>query len=194
MQAERTTINFQTSVVLIMNTKNNKRHQQTIETIERVFLSFLQSHELPQIRVCDICREAQINRSTFYANYCDVYDLAEQLKEKLFREVSLLWEQDFDYFSSERDFLKLFQHIKQNKELYRFYFKLGYDRSAMPMQHKMEALLKNADLPFLDYHISFFKNGFNAIVRQWLDRDCRETPEQMCSILLLEYKGRFKVI
>lgn len=174
-----------------MNTKNNKRHQHTIENIERVFLSSLQNHDLPQIRVCDICREARINRSTFYANYCDIYDLAEQLKEKLFREVSLLWEQDFDCFSTERDFLKLFQHIQQNRELYRFYFKLGYDRSSFPVQHKMEAFLKNADLPFLDYHISFFKNGFNAIVCQWLDNDCRETPEQMCGILLLEYQGRF---
>ena len=175
----------------MMNTKNNKRHQQTIENIEQVFLSFLQHQELPQIRVCDICREARINRSTFYANYCDIYDLADKLKEKLFRGVGLLWEQDFDCFSSERDFLKLFQHIQQNRQLYRFYFKLGYDQGPFPVQHKMEALLQNANLPFQDYHINFFKNGFNAIVRQWLDRDCRETPEQMCSILLLEYRGRF---
>ena len=87
--------------------------------------------------------------------------------------------------------MRLFQHIYQNKDLYRFYFKVGYDHAGHPVLHNMEALLQNAKLTFPEYHITFFKNGFNAIVKQWLDGGCRETPEQMCGILLLEYRGRF---
>ena len=176
-----------------MNIKNNRRHQQTIERIEKAFLEFLQTRELAQIRVSDICKEAQINRSTFYANYCDIYDLAEQLKNKLFDEVNQMWGQDIDWFSSDGDFLKLFQHIYQNQELYRFYFKLGYDHSKHPVMHNIEYAVKNEDQRFLRYHITFFKNGLNGIIKEWLDGGCQETPEEMCGVLLLEYSGRFVV-
>lgn len=30
--------------------------------------------------------------------------------------------------------------------------------------------------------------GLNAIIRQWLERDCADTPEEMVSILEAEYQ------
>ena len=39
--------------------------------------------------------------------------------------------------------------------------------------------------------IGLIRNGLNAIIKRWLENDCHETPEQMCEILLCEYRGRF---
>lgn len=172
-----------------MNIKNNKRHQQTIETIERVFLQFLRERELSQIRVCDICREANINRSTFYANYRDVYDLADQLKDKLFGQVSNLLPLDAPQNASVEDFVNLFCHIQANRELYKFYFKLGYDQQLLP---HFTATPTFDNREHLDYHITFFKHGFNAIIKQWLSEECKIPPEEMCQILLLEYQNGFQ--
>ena len=52
-----------------MNTPNNKRRRESIEKIERVFVELLQSRELEQISISDICKKAKINRSTLYYNY-----------------------------------------------------------------------------------------------------------------------------
>ena len=66
-----------------MNTKNNKRRRNSIEAIEKAFVELLQERELKEITVTDLCKQTGLNRSTFYANYLDVYDLADKLREKL---------------------------------------------------------------------------------------------------------------
>jgi len=42
----------------------------------------------------------------------------------------------------------------------------------------------------VDYHIEFFRNGLNSIIKLWLNGGCRETPEEMDEILKSEYRGR----
>ena len=66
-----------------MNTKNNKRRRDSIEKIQRAFVNMLQEKEISRISVTDICKETGLNRSTFYANFLDVYDLADKIRENL---------------------------------------------------------------------------------------------------------------
>lgn len=42
----------------------------------------------------------------------------------------------------------------------------------------------------IEYHIEFFKSGFNAVVKKWLAGGCQETPEEMDEIIRSEYQGR----
>lgn len=48
-----------------MNTPNNKRKKESIERIEKVFISLLQTNELNEISVSDICKLAGLNRTIF---------------------------------------------------------------------------------------------------------------------------------
>lgn len=175
-----------------MNVKNNKRHQETIAKIEAVFLECLSKQELSQIRVSEICKGACINRSTFYANYADIYALADTIRNRLQTEVDRFLEQDIDWQCSEQAFLTLFRHIRENQKLYRFYFKLGYDRAEGLKLYELYAHRYDIDPKLIKYHICFFKSGFNAMVLKWLEEGCPETPEEMRSILLWEYRGRFQ--
>ncbi|MBQ2917435.1 MAG: TetR/AcrR family transcriptional regulator, partial [Clostridia bacterium] len=60
-----------------MNTPNNKRKKESQEKIENVFLELIQNREINEISVTDICKNAELNRTTFYSNYLDIYDLAD---------------------------------------------------------------------------------------------------------------------
>lgn len=173
-----------------MNTKNNKRRQETIHNIERVFLEFLQTKELSEISVSDICKAADINRSTFYANYTDVYDLADKLRDKLESEVATLYAEEYETQTNSNDFSKLFRHIYENQIFYRTYFKLGYDDRHQIVLYDTEAASKRFNNRFVEYHIEFFKHGLNAILKKWLAGGCKETPEEITEILESEYKGR----
>ena len=67
-----------------MNTKNNKRYKINCEKIETAFLTLILNHKYEDITISQICEAAEINRSTFYANFIDLYDLETAIKEKLF--------------------------------------------------------------------------------------------------------------
>ena len=105
-----------------MNTPNNKRKRESIEKIERVFLDLLQSKDLDKISVSDICKKAELNRTTFYANFADIYALADSIRDKLEKNVMELYKDEITIGFNSNDYLKLFRHIKENQIFYRTYF------------------------------------------------------------------------
>lgn len=172
-----------------MNTKNNKRRRQSREKIEKVFVEMLQTKELQQISVSDICKAAKLNRSTFYANYLDIYDLADKISEQLVEQVKELYLKERQEKFNSNDYLRLFRHIKDNQLFYKTFFKLGYDNN-VEMIYDVNQAQQHFNNKFIDYHIEFFKSGFNAIVKKWLETGCIETPEEMEKIIKSEYQGR----
>ncbi len=173
-----------------MNTKNNRRRRESQEKIEKAFIAFLQTREIKEISVTDLIQHTGLNRSTFYANYVDIYDLADKTRERLENEFSVLFS-DYDYDHEHGGALRMFTHIKENQLFYKTYFKLCYDDKQLitiydPKRAEKEQLVSN-----LKYHIEFFRNGFNAIIRMWLAGGCEESPEEMAEVLMQEYRGRF---
>ncbi len=172
-----------------MNTKNNKRRQATRKSIEKTFIELLQTNEISQITVSEICKRTGLNRSTFYANYVDIYDLADNIRDRLEKEVSDLYENDLGKGFGD-DYLKLFCHIRDNRLFYLTYFKLGYDSKHTV---DLDSISRNRNyLPneHLSYHIEFHKAGLNAVIMKWLADDCRESPETMVKIIRDEYLSR----
>lgn len=173
-----------------MNTPNNKRKRESIERIEKVFIDLLQSKELKQISVSDICKRAGLNRTTFYANYTDIYALADSIRDKLESNLSVLYEKERTRKTNSNDYLKLFRHIKENPIFYKTYFKLGYDDSYKILDYDTDLARQHFQNCFLEYHMEFFKAGITKIIKIWLQNGCRESPEDMVEILKTEYQGR----
>ncbi len=173
-----------------MNTPNNKRRKNSQEKIERAFVHFLQTKEINEISVTDICKEAKLNRSTFYANYLDVYDLAEKIVQKIENDVFMLYQEERETKNNTNDFLKLFRHIKENQIFYKTYFKLNRDKHFIIQQYDTNLSKLMYEDKFIDYHIEFFMAGLNAIVKKWLNNDCKESPEEIDHILKSEYQSK----
>ncbi len=175
-----------------MNTPNNKRKRESREKIEKVFVDFLQNKEINEISVTDICKKTNLNRSTFYANYLDIYDLADKIKERLEIEVDNLYKEERENSNNTNDFLKLFKNIKENQIFYRTYFKLNMDKNTKISQYEYDIHLAKMiyDDKHIEYHIEFFMAGFNAIIKRWLFNGCIETPEEMNEIIISEYKNK----
>lgn len=172
-----------------MNVKNNKRRRESQEKIEKAFIGLLQTRELKEITVSDIIKLTGLNRSTFYANYLDIYDLADKTRESLENEFTSLFA-NYDYFNEHSGALKMFTHIRENQIFYSTYFKLCYDDRHLisiydPRRAEKEQIDSN-----IRYHIEFFRNGLNAIIKLWLAGGCQESPEEMAEVLKQEYRGR----
>ncbi len=172
-----------------MNTKNNTRRKESQERIEKAFIELLQTRQINDITVSDLIKNAGLNRSTFYANYLDIFDLADKTRQKLEREFSNLFA-DYDYFNERTGALKMFQHIKENQLFYQTYFKLCYDDKHLISTYDPKRAEKEHISGNLKYHIEFFRNGLNAIIKLWLAGGCQESPEEMADVLKQEYRGR----
>lgn len=173
-----------------MNTPNNKRKKESIERIEKVFISLLQTNELNEISVSDICKLAGLNRTTFYANYTDIYGLADSIRDKLEHNLSDLYRNEITRGFNSNDYLKLFRHIKDNQIFYKTYFKLGYDDSYKIISYDINLARQHFDNRFIEYHMEFFKSGITKIIKMWLQNGCKESPEDMYEIIKSEYQGR----
>ncbi len=172
-----------------MNVKNNKRRRESQEKIEKAFIQLLQTRDIKEIYVSDIIKTTGLNRSTFYANYIDIFDLADKIREKLQNEFSSLFA-DYDYFNEHTGALKMFTHIKDNQLFYKTYFKLCYDdKHLITFYDKSRAQKEQVDSN-IKYHIEFFRNGLNAIIKLWLEGGCVESPEELAEVLKQEYRGR----
>lgn len=174
-----------------MNTKNNKRKRESRQRIEQVLVELLQTRELHQISVSALCKRAGLNRSTFYANYVDIYGLADAIREGLEEQVAELYREEVEQGFNSNNYLRLFQHIAQNQIFYQTYFKLGYDEQQYKIWNYDTALAeRHFDNRFITYHMEFFKSGLTKIIKLWLKNGCRETPEEMFEIIKSEYRGR----
>lgn len=170
-----------------MNTKNNKRRRESMQKMEREFVNMLLERDVSEITVSDICKAADVNRSTFYANYQDIYDLVEKICRNMQNEFNAAFEGEIDEGFGA---LKMFTHIYENQLFYKIYFLLEkHSREKVMVYDKLRAE-QDFQNQNVDYHIEFFRSGFNAIVKMWLDRGCRESPEEMAKILESEYMGR----
>lgn len=174
----------------IMNTPNNKRRKASIDRIEKVFVDLLQSKELNQISVSDICKKAGLNRTTFYANYADIYALADSIRVKLESNMIVLYQDEITSKYNSHDYLKLFRHIKENQIFYKTYFKLGYDNNCKIIAYDTKLAQQHFQNSFIEYHMEFFKSGITRIIKLWLQNGCQESPEDMFNIIKSEYQGR----
>ncbi len=173
-----------------MNTPNNKRKRESMERIEKVFIELLQTKELNEISVSDICKRAGLNRTTFYANYTDIYGLADAIRDKLEAAVSDLYKDEITHGFNSHDYLKLFRHIKENQIFYQTYFKLGYDNQYKIIIYDTDLARTHFQNKFVEYHMEFFKAGITQAIKLWLKNGCKESPEDIFEIIKSEYKGR----
>ena len=176
-----------------MKMEENKRKQLSRRKIEEAFLKELETKNLDQLKVTEICQKADVNRGTFYSSYLDIYDLADQVFRQLKSEVEGLYSGrgSEGVYSDDSFFLSLLTFIRDHQDLFKMCFKLRYeDIITMSWSHDLKFAEKLYAPEHIDYHLTFFQAGFNAIVRRWLEGGCLETPEEISQILKEEYDGK----
>lgn len=182
-----------------MNTKNNRRAQDSVERIVRTVYGIMWEQKKPvsKITVREVCEKAQINRSTFYAHFQDVYDVAERAEKQMAKMagdafMAHLPEEDW----MRAGYTKLFEFIREYKEFYLLYLEDSrrmrvIEMMIEPHKDKLKAI-KPQQFGYnsqeeIAYAQDFFAAGIVAMLHRWLKNGCKETPEALYSILQRHY-------
>ena len=65
----------------------DKRVKKTRNAIREVFFELTKSKKLNEITIKELCENADINKSTFYLHYRDIFDLADSIQKSLLKDV-----------------------------------------------------------------------------------------------------------
>lgn len=159
------------------------------EKIEKVFLELIQEKDVKDITVSEICQKAGVNRTTFYVNYLDIYDLVDKIRIRMINEFADLFKDTRSEGHSRNNYLLMFRHIKDNQTFYKTYFKLGFDVNYEISSFDKELAFKKFNNKLIEYHMEFFAAGITAIIKKWLKDGCQESPEDIVMVIEEEYKG-----
>ena len=178
-----------------MNIKNNQRYKMSSEKIETAFLTLILNHKYEDISINQICREAGINRSTFYAHYDDINDLVIKIESKFASHTANIF--NYGERQTHEAVVELFTFVRDNKYFYKAFLNLPY--TSIAEKNTQLDVLKNignksniekSKTIGIYYRARFFGAGIKEMCRIWLERDCQETPEEMAKLLIDEYGGR----
>lgn len=178
-----------------MNTKNNRRAQETRQRIQTALTDMLKEQELDQISISQLCKRADVNRSTFYAHYDDVLSLMEEIERDIGQEVIDALRPYYvagEAMMSRRYLEAILEGIRANQSFYRAYlhsihgqrqvewgFTQMLDGFVRPYMHRVGL----TDDVLVDYYFIFFREGMLALIRRWVDRGCLEDVNTITDII-----------
>lgn len=150
----------------------------------RVLIKELKTKHISQITVKGICDEAQINRSTFYRNYVDIYDLFEQMERQFTAE-------SFDDDNLDTARYRLIHTIYQHQVFYREFLTVGLKSSYIErvegqlkqqVKRKLKAQGKYDEESFeLEYQYNYY--GVLGVIKAWLNKGCPSDPAKFAQKL-----------
>lgn len=109
-----------------MNTKNNRKFQETDAHICATFLDLLETHDFDNISISLLCQKAGITRATFYSHFGDMNHFFDAVAQRLFLELRDEDCANFRKMDSQGELhhasiLSLFEHILKYRSFYQVY-------------------------------------------------------------------------
>ncbi|MDR0832424.1 MAG: TetR/AcrR family transcriptional regulator [Bacillales bacterium] len=178
-----------------MNTLGNSRYRFIEEIIEESVFSLLKRRKYDDFSIKEICHEANINRSTFYAHFADINDLLLKIESKMSKKIELIFKPTDDVYDFQV-FVTMFDFIKENRFFYKAFLKGNYGVSVESEMIKkirpyFRAVITRKGLNYSDnealYHMLFFTGGLKLICARWLEHNCLETSQEMAKVIVDEY-------
>lgn len=183
-----------------MNKKDNSRSRATDERIVRALYQVLDKKKsIAKVTVHEICELAEINRSTFYAHYVDVYDLLEKVEKTMEKRMTeTLLDQIRVGSDMSKCLMSMFEFIREYRQFFEIYLNeashpvIGFARELY--RPRLESIdPKEFGYTFeneFEYHEAFGVAGLTALVRRWIADDCKLTPEQLVEIMDHHYSPK----
>lgn len=181
--------------------KTDRRIKYTKQVLKESLIKLLQGNQIAKISVKMLCKEADINRSTFYAHYSDQYELLRTLELEIIEEFrTYLKSQPLtEQLDSTVVFMRqLLEYAAQNADLFRVLLNNHGDsefiRDIMTLTQEQIILSLKSDQSLdqrtSDYLQCFIVTGALKIVQKWLQEGTVESPQQMAELISgLLFKG-----
>ena len=188
--------------------EEDRRTRYSKRVIREALYSLMREKPLNKITVTEICRLADVNRSTFYAYYTDIDQLHTSIIKSFYAMQRAYMNAVLKYLEDKGDITALpvadfrvialmyLEQVRDNKDLYKFIFNGNSMPQIMSSFYSVffRELRKKVP-PEMHEHFRhsfwFASGGTSQTLTTWLDGDCAEPPESLARYLAYYYNGIF---
>lgn len=175
------------------NKKIDRRKKYTQMVLKQSFIELLKQKPIAKITVKEVCERADINRSTFYAHYEDLYHLLEQIEKEMIQEMvhylSLLSEQSTE--KSMHILEKIMEYIAANKDVCAALLSenshSSFEQKVREVAHRFLSdtwlNVPNEQDTIIDYISAFVISGSIQIIKVWLKNDMDKSPKEIAYLI-----------
>lgn len=182
--------------------QTDRRTRRTKALLLKGLMQLMETKDIKDISVKELSDLVDINRSTFYLHYRDIYDMLEQIENELFVEFNDILDRticrEFELASAQTTLFEVFSFLERYRDVAKTIMGPHGDLSFV---NRMKNLVKerihhhlDSNQPHGDYAYieAFVVSGCVGVIETWLSHPAPSSPEEismMCSALLT--KGSF---
>lgn len=192
--------------------KNESKYFNTAILFDEALIHLLERKDMEYITVKEICNKAGVNRSTFYLHYESINDLIDETMNYINKKFIDYFDESTKGFIEKIKFssleeLKLVERkylnpylnfIKDNNKVFKASFNnpigmSAFDKFSHLKQYVLIPILERFNVPEKErnYLIAFYINGIMAIIKEWINKDCKDSIDDVENIIIKcvrEYK------
>lgn len=172
--------------------KENRSARRSRRMIRQAFEELLQQREFSKITVIDIVERADLNRSTFYAHYPDIYGIVDEIQEEIIqRNMERFRQLEFrNILKDPRPYLQcITATMEENLELVHKLGEENVNRNSGKLQELLEHdIMYNSDIPqevresaLFTIRVHFFLGGIMNVYQRWAEGKLNCTLDQLSS-------------
>jgi AcrR family transcriptional regulator len=171
--------------------KLDRRKKYTRMVLKDSMIKLLKDKQISEITVKEICELADVNRSTFYAHYLDLYDLLSKMEEEVLDDMKAY----LYHFKKNEESIqmteKILEYIVANKEITQILLHENADPNfqkrvvKIAQKYLMDswALADKLDEGFSHYLSIFTIGGCLQMIKEWLEDDLGQSPKEMAYLI-----------
>lgn len=167
-----------------MNVTIPKNNNNAKSKLKDALLTVLESKNIHQVTIKELCQVAQLNRSTFYKYYGSQYDLLTDIEQDVIQFVNqALHENNSDIF---RLIYVICCYLEENVKLIRLLINNNIDpnfpEKLFSLKIVQESFLSNyqySTMNDIEYLYNYITYGTFRILSLWINREQRESPEKL---------------
>jgi AcrR family transcriptional regulator len=176
--------------------KNDLRVKNTKKRLRQTFARLMSEKPIQNITVAELCDRAEINRSTFYAHYSDIFDLQKKLENEIFLEFQMTLAQVnlSENFSADKVpifMVTMFDFLKRNADMCAVFLGPHSDRQFVTnlldiaketTMDQYGKIFKKASTHQLELFYTFIAYGCIGLLEYWMRNGFAESVEEMAQL------------
>jgi AcrR family transcriptional regulator len=171
-------------------TKEDRRIKKTKQLLKSGLVELMSEKDVQNITIKELVEKVDINRSTFYLHYTDIYELLKEIEDNLMEEI---WEvfntyKNIEHLEESYAFLlTLYKTFEKNRGLCKVlvsnrsnasFIQSMEESMEQEIRRKLQDLIGSPDLIAPNSYI-FYRCGCIGLLKYWITTDAPESPEEM---------------